>query len=123
MALLVSIRCARVLIDDECDFDTDAKPYSAPSSIPVSYGFQGGSKKIAVPNGRVGVIIGKQGETIKYLQAQSGGAKIQVTRDADADLNCPTREVEIMGTPEQISKAEHLINEVLAEVMVCNVSR
>ncbi|KAL6216769.1 hypothetical protein ACLB2K_009988 [Fragaria x ananassa] len=94
---------------------SDAKPYSAPSSIPVSYGFQGGSKKIAVPNGRVGVIIGKQGETIKYLQAQSGGAKIQVTRDADADLNCPTREVEIMGTPEQISKAEHLINEVLAE--------
>lgn len=117
------IRYARVLIDDECDCDTDAKPYSAPSSIPVSYGFQGGSKKIAVPNGRVGVIIGKQGETIKYLQAQSGGAKIQVTRDADADLNCPTREVEIMGTPEQISKAEHLINEVLAEVMVCNVSR
>ncbi|KAM1424106.1 hypothetical protein ACFX10_016614 [Malus domestica] len=96
----------------------DLKPHfsnPAPSSIPVSYGgFQGSSKKIEVPNGRVGVIIGKGGETIKYLQTQSG-AKIQVTRDSDADLNFPTRMVELMGTPEQIAKAEHLINEVLAE--------
>ncbi|KAM1012632.1 hypothetical protein ACFX2C_042863 [Malus domestica] len=96
----------------------DPKPHfsnPAPSSIPVSYGgFVGPSKKIEVPNGRVGVIIGKGGETIKYLQTQSG-AKIQVTRDSDADLNFPTRMVELMGTPEQIAKAEHLINDVLAE--------
>lgn len=85
------------------------------SLIPVSYGFQGSSKKIDVPNGRVGVIIGKGGETIKYLQTQSG-AKIQVTRDMDADLNSSTRIVELMGTPEQISKAEQLINDVLAGV-------
>ncbi|KAM6583439.1 hypothetical protein CsatB_010441 [Cannabis sativa] len=31
---------------------------SSQSSIPVSYGFQGSSKKIEIPNGRVGVIIG-----------------------------------------------------------------
>ncbi|EXB66885.1 Far upstream element-binding protein 2 [Morus notabilis] len=95
---------------------TDSKPHnpiSAPSSIPVSYGFQGSSKKIEIPNGRVGVIIGKGGETIKYLQLQSG-AKIQVTRDMDADLNSPTRMVELMGTPEQIAKAEQLITDVLA---------
>ncbi|KAH0969489.1 hypothetical protein GBA52_028670 [Prunus armeniaca] len=54
-------------------------------------------QKIDVPNGRVGVIIGKGGETIKYLQTQSG-AKIQVTRDGDADLSAPTRMVELMGT-------------------------
>ena len=64
---------------------------------------------------RVGVIIGKGGETIKYLQLQSG-AKIQVTRDTEADLNSPCRVVELMGTSEQISKAEQLINDVLAEV-------
>ncbi|KAJ9183554.1 hypothetical protein P3X46_007393 [Hevea brasiliensis] len=89
---------------------------SAPSAIPVSYGsyLSGSSKKIDIPNGRVGVIIGKGGETIKYLQIQSG-AKIQVTRDMDADPNSPTRMVELMGTPEQIAKAEQLINEVLAE--------
>ncbi|PNS92810.1 hypothetical protein POPTR_018G055300v4 [Populus trichocarpa] len=91
---------------------------SAPSSIPASYGsYPGGSglsKKIDVPQGRVGVIIGKGGETIKYLQLQSG-AKIQVTRDMDADPNSPYRIVELMGTPEQIAKAEQLINDVLAE--------
>ncbi|OMO66933.1 hypothetical protein CCACVL1_20926 [Corchorus capsularis] len=57
----------------------DVKPMSnsAPSAIPVSYGsFNGTSKKIDIPQIRVGVIIGKNGETIKYLQLQSG-AKIQ----------------------------------------------
>lgn len=88
--------------------------YSAPSFAP-SYGHQGGSKKIDIPNGRVGVIIGKSGETIKYLQTQSG-AKIQVTRDMDADPNSSTRAVELMGTPEAIAHAEKLINEVLTEV-------
>ncbi|RVX17708.1 Far upstream element-binding protein 2 [Vitis vinifera] len=87
---------------------------STPSAIPVSYGYQGTSKKIDIPNGRVGVIIGKGGETIKYLQLQSG-AKIQVTRDMDADPNSPTRLVELMGTPDQIAKAEQLINDVLSE--------
>ncbi|XP_057427385.1 uncharacterized protein LOC130720716 [Lotus japonicus] len=87
--------------------------YSAPSFAP-SYGHQGGSKKIDIPNGRVGVIIGKSGETIKYLQTQSG-AKIQVTRDMDADPNSSTRAVELMGTPEAIAHAEKLINEVLTE--------
>ncbi|OVA11771.1 K Homology domain [Macleaya cordata] len=86
---------------------------NAPSAIPVSYGFQG-SKKIEIPNGRVGVIIGKSGETIKNFQLQSG-AKIQVTRDSDADPKSLTRMVELMGTPEQISKAEQLIKDVLAE--------
>lgn len=87
------------------------------SVTPASYGFQGTSKKIEIPNGRVGVIIGKGGETIKYLQLQSG-AKIQVTRDMDADPNSATRPVELMGTPEQIAKVEQLINEVLAEVVL-----
>ncbi|XP_057477639.1 uncharacterized protein LOC130765276 [Actinidia eriantha] len=89
-------------------------PSVTPTSIPVSYGFQGTSKRIDVPNGRVGVIIGKGGETIKYLQLQSG-AKIQVTRDMDADPYSQTRTVELMGTPDQIAKAEQLIQDVLSE--------
>ncbi|KAI5425685.1 hypothetical protein KIW84_031487 [Lathyrus oleraceus] len=90
-------------------FDSyDLKPqYSA-----GSYG--GSSKKIEIPNGRVGVLIGKGGETIKYLQLQSG-AKIQVTRDMDADPNSTTRMVELMGTSDAVASAEKLINEVLAE--------
>ncbi|KAL6533996.1 hypothetical protein OROHE_013829 [Orobanche hederae] len=80
----------------------------------ASYGYPGSSKKVEIPNVRVGVIIGKGGETIKYLQMQSG-AKIQVTRDMDADPNSSTRAVELMGTPDQIAKAEELINDVLSE--------
>ncbi|KAL0897580.1 hypothetical protein Bca101_081541 [Brassica carinata] len=88
---------------------------AAQSSIPVSYGsFTATTKKIDIPNMRVGVIIGKGGETIKSLQLQSG-AKIQVTRDMDADPNAPTRTVDLTGTPDQISRAEELINEVLQD--------
>lgn len=88
---------------------------NAVASMPSSYGsYPGPSKKIEIPNGRVGVIIGKGGETIKYLQLQSG-AKIQVTRDMDADPNSPNRGVELTGTPDQIAKAEQLIRDVLNE--------
>ncbi|XP_039143858.1 far upstream element-binding protein 2-like [Dioscorea cayenensis subsp. rotundata] len=87
--------------------------FSSPAPF-SSYGYQGSGKKIEIPNGRVGVIIGKGGETIKYLQVQSG-ARIQVTRDADADPGAQFRNVELMGTAEQISKAEQLIKEVIAE--------
>lgn len=65
----------------------------------------------------VGVIIGKAGETIRYIQLQSG-AKIQVTRDHEAEPGALTRQVELSGKPEQISKAEQLIKEVLAEVLL-----
>ena len=95
--------------------DIGQKPLSTVASIPASYGYGGNSKKIEIPNNRVGVIIGKGGETIKYLQIQSG-AKIQVTRDTEADPNSPTRGVELMGNPDQIAKAEQLITDVLSEV-------
>ncbi|KAK1417911.1 hypothetical protein QVD17_27047 [Tagetes erecta] len=85
--------------------------HAAPS-IP-SYGFNS-SKKIEIPNGKVGVIIGKAGETIKYLQLQSG-AKIQITRDMDADPHSLTRDVDISGSADAIAKAEQLIKDVLAE--------
>lgn len=35
----------------------------------------------------------------------------------DADPNAQTRSVELIGTSEQISKAEQLINDVLSEVL------
>lgn len=96
--------------------DLGQKPMltTAPS-VPSSYGYGNPSKKIEIPNGRVGVIIGKAGETIKYRQLQSG-AKIQVTRDMDADPHSLTREVELTGSAESIAKVEQLIKDVLAEV-------
>ncbi|GLJ16096.1 hypothetical protein SUGI_0268270 [Cryptomeria japonica] len=78
------------------------------------FGFQTSSRKVDVPNAKVGLIIGKGGETIKYLQHQSG-AKIQVTRDTDSDPSSMTRQVELMGSLDQINRAEQLINDVIAE--------
>eukprot|EP01018_Ginkgo_biloba_P010288 Gb_17340 [translate_table: standard] len=78
------------------------------------YDFQGSSRKMDVPNAKVGLLIGKGGETIKYLQ-QHSGAKIQITRDADADPHSSTREVELSGTAENISRAEQLIKDVMAQ--------
>ncbi|XP_076944373.1 uncharacterized protein LOC143614988 isoform X1 [Bidens hawaiensis] len=94
--------------------DYEQRLYSAASSVPSAYSYGGSSKKIEIPNGRVGVIIGKGGESIKYLQLQSG-AKIQITRDMEADPHSLTRSVEITGQADAIAKAEQLIKDVLAE--------
>lgn len=72
------------------------------------------SRKMEVPNQMVGVLIGKAGDTIRNLQFNSG-AKIQITRDADADPGATTRPVELIGTLACINKAEKLIKEVIAE--------
>ncbi|XP_068652062.1 glutenin, high molecular weight subunit 12-like [Aristolochia californica] len=72
------------------------------------------SRKIEVPNNKVGVLIGKAGDTIRLLQYNSG-AKIQITRDAEADPYAASRPVELIGSLESITKAEQLIKDVIAE--------
>lgn len=66
---------------------------------------------------QVGVLIGKNGDTIRYLQYNSG-VKIQIVRDAEADMSSVTRPVELTGTKENISNAEKLIRDVIAEVCI-----
>ncbi|KAI9080967.1 hypothetical protein K1719_037128 [Acacia pycnantha] len=63
--------------------------------------------KIKVPNN-------KAGDTIRYLQYNSG-AKIQIARDADADPHSTTRRVELIGSLDSIEKAEELISAVIAK--------
>ncbi|XP_026455577.1 spidroin-2-like isoform X1 [Papaver somniferum] len=75
---------------------------------------QSTTRKMEVPNNKVGVLIGKAGETIRLLQNNSG-AKIQITRDAEADRYATTRPVELIGSLENINKAEKLIRDVIAE--------
>ncbi|KAI3464275.1 hypothetical protein Pfo_020938 [Paulownia fortunei] len=72
------------------------------------------SRKMEVPNDKVGVLIGKAGDTIRSLQDNSG-AKIQIMRDADADPQSASRPLELVGTLENINKAEKLIKDVIAE--------
>ncbi|KAK9069939.1 hypothetical protein SSX86_010337 [Deinandra increscens subsp. villosa] len=75
---------------------------------------QSTSRRMEIPSNKVGVLIGKSGDTIRTLQ-HSSGARIQITRDSEADPNAPTRPVQLVGSIESINKAERLIKEVIAE--------
>ncbi|KAF2316615.1 hypothetical protein GH714_041956 [Hevea brasiliensis] len=113
----------RIVTENSSEPSFSSSSVSAPPSFPVPFAAQpslysqGTSKKITIPNGKVGVVIGKGGETIKHIQLQSG-AKIQITKDQDANPHSLTRDVELMGTSEQISRAEELINDVITETDV-----
>ncbi|KZV50902.1 far upstream element-binding protein 1-like [Dorcoceras hygrometricum] len=72
------------------------------------------SRQMEVPNDKVGVLIGKAGDTIRSLQDNSG-AKIQIVKDAEADPQATTRPLELIGTLESITRAEKLIKAVIAE--------
>ena len=82
------------------------------------FGFPGGQYAIGqrsvgeviVPRASVGMIIGKGGETIKRLAAESG-AKIQFK--PDEDQTTPDRCAVIQGTTEQIAKATQFISELV----------
>jgi far upstream element-binding protein len=65
--------------------------------------------EVIVPRSSVGVIIGKSGDTIKRLAAETG-AKIQFKPD---DPSLQERCAIIQGTPEQISRATQLISELV----------
>nr|XP_043614424.1 far upstream element-binding protein 1-like [Erigeron canadensis] len=75
---------------------------------------QPASRKVDVPNNKVGVLIGKSGDTIRTLE-QNSGARVHITRDSEVDPGSTTRPVEIVGSLESIKKAEKLIKDVIAE--------
>lgn len=63
------------------------------------------------------MLIGKAGDTIRNMQKLSG-ARIQIVKDSETAPDATTRTVEILGSVESIDKAEQLIRDVLAEVVV-----
>ncbi|VVB08685.1 unnamed protein product [Arabis nemorensis] len=75
------------------------------------------TRRIYVPNSKVGVLIAKGGETIRYLQINSG-AKIQILRDSETDPNSALRPVEIIETNTHIENAENRINAVIVELQL-----
>jgi far upstream element-binding protein len=78
-------------------------PYGPPS--PYAY-------IIPVPNECVGLIIGKGGETIRYLQMKSG-CKIQVAKKEIPSTSM--RNVFIEGPPDKFDGAKVLIENIVAE--------
>ncbi|XP_076354192.1 far upstream element-binding protein 1-like isoform X1 [Tachypleus tridentatus] len=76
----------------------------------------GAQEQVMVPKQAVGVVIGKSGETIKRIQQDSGGAKIQfhlAKEDTPGEKLCM-----VTGTPEQVQKAVEIIHELIHSVMV-----
>ena len=70
------------------------------------------SIQIMVHNSKIGLIIGRGGETVKDLQDRSG-AKIFVNQDAKVDLSASEKPVTISGDPEAIKVAQSMINDIL----------
>ncbi len=65
-----------------------------------------------VPAGKIGLIIGRGGETIKDLQDRSG-ARIFVSLDAKVDPETGEKPINLSGDAEAIRTAKTLINEIL----------
>jgi far upstream element-binding protein len=70
------------------------------------------STQVMVPQGRVGLIIGKGGETIRELQEKSG-ARITVQPEGQVDPFATERAVTVCGDDESIQRAKDLIHELL----------
>jgi len=75
-------------------------------------GKEGGQHRISVPSSLVGTIIGRGGETIKRLSAESG-AQIDVAKDA-ADA-ADERFIYLFGLPECVERAQELISAIVRE--------
>ncbi|CAK8994140.1 Far upstream element-binding protein 1 (FBP) (FUSE-binding protein 1) [Durusdinium trenchii] len=63
---------------------------------------------VSVPSGKVGLVIGKGGATVKWIMNESG-AKVQVADGSTAGLSS----LKIEGSKEQIEAAKQLIQEVV----------
>ncbi|KAJ3235349.1 Far upstream element-binding protein 1 [Chytriomyces hyalinus] len=81
------------------------------------YGPRGTVFPMEVPADRVGLVIGRGGETIKMLQAKSG-ARITVLQDGP-NMRPGTKVVNIQGTDDQIEEAKRMVDDIVtARVMV-----
>ncbi|KAL3659144.1 hypothetical protein V7S43_015725 [Phytophthora oleae] len=67
-----------------------------------------------VPNDRVGVIIGKRGETIKGIQDRHA-VRIQIPQMADPGSNPPVRTISIQGPAQNLTGAKEEVDMVILQ--------
>ncbi|CAH0516125.1 unnamed protein product [Peronospora belbahrii] len=67
-----------------------------------------------VPNDRVGVIIGKRGETIKGIQDRYA-VRIQIPQVPDPGSNPPVRTISIQGPPQSLTGAKEEVDMVILQ--------
>lgn len=71
-------------------------------------------KTIFVPTSCVGLVIGRNGDTIRNLQDRSG-ADIKVTPDQQVQPGHPSRSILLTGSEEAISIAQRLIMDIVVD--------
>ncbi|TDH71949.1 uncharacterized protein CCR75_003140 [Bremia lactucae] len=80
-----------------------------------SYGLSSGQTiYMQVPNDRVGVIIGKRGETIKGIQDRHA-VRIQIPQVPDPGSNPPVRTISIQGPPQNLAIAKEEVDSVIIQ--------
>ncbi|XP_066563813.1 far upstream element-binding protein 2 isoform X1 [Amia ocellicauda] len=68
------------------------------------------TEEYSVPDGMVGLIIGRGGEQINKIQ-QDSGCKVQIAPDSGG---LPDRSVSLTGSPDSIQKAKMLLDEIVS---------
>ena len=74
-----------------------------------------GGMDIPVPRSAVGIVIGKGGEMIKKIQAETG-AKVQFKQD---DGQSEDRFCSLTGPPDKVQAANDMIQDLLNNAGVC----
>ncbi|XP_044743184.1 far upstream element-binding protein 3 isoform X2 [Chrysoperla carnea] len=96
---------------------TNSNSSSLNSEFP-GLGAQGGGGsgvtqvEIMVPGPKVGLIIGKGGETIKQLQEKSGAKMVVIQEGPNPEQEKPLR---ITGDPQKVEYAKQLVYDLIAE--------
>uniref|UniRef100_A0A665SUR0 Far upstream element-binding protein 2-like n=1 Tax=Echeneis naucrates TaxID=173247 RepID=A0A665SUR0_ECHNA len=68
------------------------------------------TEEYRVPDGMVGLIIGRGGEQINKIQ-QDSGCKVQIAHDS---AGLPERSVSLTGSPDSIQRAKALIDDIVS---------
>ncbi|KAJ2779519.1 hypothetical protein GGI15_003847 [Coemansia interrupta] len=82
-----------------------------PGGVAAAAAGGGGMVMVSVPSAKVGLIIGRGGESIREIQRVSG-ARVQV--EPDDGSGAPERVVKVSGAPEQIESARARIMEIVS---------
>ena len=87
---------------------------SSSSTALVAYGDGGDEYQIEmqVPNGVVGLIIGKGGENTKRIQAQSG-AHMQIAKENEMRPGETHRTIVIKGQPDAVAECKRMVDEIV----------
>uniref|UniRef100_A0A670KL38 K Homology domain-containing protein n=1 Tax=Podarcis muralis TaxID=64176 RepID=A0A670KL38_PODMU len=68
------------------------------------------TEEYRVPDGMVGLIIGRGGEQINKIQ-QDSGCKVQISPDSGG---MPERSVSLTGSPESVQKAKMMLDDIVS---------